>query len=321
MNKNRKIFAKLNIFYFFLLAIFVSSCSLQKIKIIENKKAKKPIALTTFTVLADIAKNVSGDRFIVRSITKPGAEIHTYQFTPSDLVKAKNADLIIENGLGLESWIRKFTSSLGNVKTVVLTDGMDPVLIDGDKYSGKPNPHAWMSPKRTILYVDKLVDAFTEMDPEGEEIFIKNALNYKKQLLILNQELNYYISSIPEKRRYLVTCEGAFSYLTKDYGMKEAFLWPVNSESQVTPKRMASLIKIVKENQIPTIFCETTVSSKAQKEVARASGAAFGGSFFVDSLSESDGPAPTLLDLQRYNVRLIRDGLTTDLQKINELSK
>ena len=110
-----------------------------------------------------------------------------------------------------------------------------------------------------------------------------------------------------------MTCEGAFSYLAKDYGMEEAYLWPVNAESQVTPRRMTNLISKIRERNVPTIFCESTVSSEAQEEVARESGASFGGSFFVDSLSESNGPAPTLLELQRYNLRLIKKGLAPSL--------
>ncbi len=276
----------------------------------DSRKVEKPLVLTTFTVLADIARNVAGDRLRVDSITKFGAEIHGYQPTPSDLIKADKADLIVENGLGLELWVKKFTAAAGNVPTVVLSDGIKPLLIEGDVYAGKPNPHAWMSPKKTINYVDKLVEAFSELDPNGAEIYVKNASKYKSKLQQLDDELRLILESIPANQRVLVSCEGAFSYLANDYGMDEAYLWPVNAESQVTPRRMEKLINTIKARKVPTIFCESTVSSKAQREVAKASGANFGGTFYVDSLSDLHGPAPTLLDLQRHNVRLIRDGLT-----------
>ena len=300
---------KLNKLLLLIVLLFVSSCAINKNQVIEDNKTDKPIVLTTFTVLADIAKNIAGDRLIVRSITKPGAEIHTYQFTPSDIIKAKDADLIIENGLGLELWIKKFIFSTGNIKSVVLSEGIEPILIEGDSYSGKPNPHAWMSPKKTIYYVDKIVKAFTELDPEGKQNYFKNGESYKTKLYTLDKDLKYFISQIPPQKRFLVTCEGAFSYLTSDYGLKEAYLWPVNSDSQVTPIKMANLINKIKKNKIPTIFCETTVSSRQQKEIARTTGASFGGNFFVDSLSTSNGPAPTLLDLHRYNLKLIMKGL------------
>ena len=279
-----------------------------------NKKGykpsyEKPFVLTTFTILADLARNVAGERLEVKSITKPGAEIHSYKFTPSDIVKTKGAKLILENGLGLEAWISKFMMSTAEIPKVKLTEGMTPLLIDGDVYAGKPNPHAWMSPKRAMNYVDKIVDAFSKIDPDGVLEYRANASTYKAKLESLDKELRDSLSSISKKRRFLVTCEGAFSYLANDYGMKEGYLWPVNAESQVTPKRMVDLIKLIKENDIPTIFCESTVSSKAQMEVAKSSGAVFGGTFYVDSLSGPDGPAPTYIKLLRHNVRLIIEGL------------
>ena len=269
----------------------------------------KPFVLTTFTILADLARNVAGERLEVKSITKPGAEIHSYKFTPSDIVKTKGAKLILENGLGLEAWISKFMMSTSEIPKVKLTDGMTPLLIDGDVYAGKPNPHAWMSPKRAMNYVDKIVDAFIKIDPDGVLEYRANADIYKAKLEALDKDLRDSLSSISKERRFLVTCEGAFSYLANDYGMKEGYLWPVNAESQVTPKRMVRLVKLIKENDIPTIFCESTVSSKAQMEVAKSSGAVFGGTFYVDSLSGPDGPAPTYIKLLRHNVRLITEGL------------
>ena len=266
--------------------------------------------MTTFTVLADMARNVAGNRIVVNSITKIGAEIHGYQPTPSDLVKASKADLIIENGMGLELWAKKFTAAAGDVPTVVLSEGISPLLIKGDAYSGRPNPHAWMSPKKAIYYVDKIEQAFSSLDPEGSIQYKKNASIYKNKLLELDLELRATLSAIPQNQKVLVTCEGAFSYLAHDYGMQEAYLWPVNAESQVTPKRMLRLINLVKDRKVPAIFCESTVSQKAQLEVARSSGAKFGGTFFVDSLSSPNGPAPTLLDLQRHNLRLIQKGLS-----------
>ena len=301
-NKSASLFIFLAINFLFLTACVNKN--------IYTKKSEKPFVLTTFTILADLARNVAGDRLIVESITKPGAEIHSYQFTPSDIVKTKGAKIIIQNGLGLEAWISKFMNSTGEIPNVKLTEGMKPLLIEGDAYSGKPNPHAWMSPKRAMEYVDKIVDAFVKIDPEGEIEYSANASTYKAKLQSLDKELRNSLSSIPRERRFLVTCEGAFTYLASDYGMKEAYLWPVNSESQVTPRRMVNLIKIIKENRIPTIFCESTVSSEAQMEVAKSSGAVFGGTFYVDSLSGLKGPAPTYIDLLRHNVGLITKGLS-----------
>ncbi len=296
---------------FSVLFIFLSACSssLNSTKQTLHKR-NKPIVLTTFTVLADIARNVAGERLQVNSITKVGSEIHGYQPTPSDIIDAAKAQLIIENGLGLELWAKKFTNSAGKIPNVVLSDGIEPLFIEEDIYAGKPNPHAWMSPKKAIHYVNKLVEAFTEIDPEGEATYKENGNLYKIKLISLDKELRSKLSQIPSNKRVLVTCEGAFTYLAKDYGMEEAYLWPVNAESQVTPKRMVNLINTIKTKEVPTIFCESTVSSKAQREVARQSGATFGGNFYVDSLSATNGPAPTFLKLLRHNVQLILEGLS-----------
>ncbi|MDA0257939.1 MAG: zinc ABC transporter substrate-binding protein, partial [Cyanobacteria bacterium] len=216
----------------------------------------RPQVLTTFTVLADLARNVAGDRLLVRSIVKPGAEIHGYQPTPSDIERASTADLIVENGLGLELWAQRFTAAAGDVPTVTLSEGMQPLLIEEDVYAGKPNPHAWMSPKRTMLYVDRLVEAFSRLDPGGADAFAANGAAYKEQLAQLDRDLRAALESIPSGRRLLVSCEGAFSYLARDYGLEEAYLWPVNAESQVTPKRMARLIATVRDRGVPAVFCE-----------------------------------------------------------------
>lgn len=270
----------------------------------------KPVVLATFTVLADLAHQVAGDRLEVRSITKPGAEVHGYEPTPSDLEAAQGADLIVENGLGLERWSQRFVAAAGEVPTVTLTAGLQPELISGDVASGKPNPHAWMSPKRTEHYVDRLVEAFSQLDPPGASLFRQRGEAYKQQLRQLDQELRQALDQVPANHRLLVSCEGAFSYLARDYGLDEAYLWPVNAETQVTPRRLARLIDTVKQRRVPAVFCESTVSDEAQREVARSTGARFGGTFFVDSLSSPSGPAPSLLALQRHNVDLIVKGLS-----------
>ncbi len=295
---------------FSMLFFILTGCESSLNDLKQNQiKVSKPIVLTTFTVIADIASNVAGDRLQVNSITKVGSEIHGYKPTPSDVIKGSKARLIVENGLGLELWASEFINASGNVSKITLSEGIEPLLIEGDVYAGKPNPHAWMSPLKAIHYVDKLVDAFIKIDPAGRETYIINAKNYKQKLIELDKELRSKISRIPLEKRILISCEGAFTYLTNDYGMKEAYLWPVNAESQVTPKRIVNLINTIKEKEIPTIFCESTVNTKVQKEVAKQSGAKYGGSFFVDSLSEANGPAPTFLKLMRHNLDLIMNGL------------
>lgn len=267
------------------------------------------VILTTFTVIADIAQNVAGDKATVRSIVKPGSEIHGYEPTPSDLVGAQDADLILDNGLSLERWADRFYNSVPKVPRVTLSEGVQPVNITEDAYQGKPNPHAWMSPQNALIYVENIRKALIELDPANAETYTANAATYSKSIKEIDQKLRQAIAAVPPEKRYMVSCEGAFSYIARDYGLKEVYLWAVNSEQQATPRQIEKVIDTVKANQIPAVFCESTVSNEAQMEVSRSTGSKFGGVFYVDSLSPADGAAPTYLKLLEHNVTTLIRGL------------
>ena len=267
------------------------------------------IVLTTFTILADMAQNVAGDELQVESITRIGAEIHGYEPTPSDLVKAQDADLILYNGMNLERWFEQFLGNVQDVPSVILTEGIEPIAISEGPYTDKPNPHAWMSPQNALVYVENIRQAFVELDPENEATYNANAAAYSKQLQAIDEELQANLAQVPVNQRYLVSCEGAFSYLARDYDLEEVYLWPINAEQQSTPKQIQGVIEKVQTNDIATVFCESTVSDEGQREVARATGAKFGGNLYVDSLSTEDGPVPTFLALLAYDVQVISEGL------------
>lgn len=269
----------------------------------------KPLVLTTFTVIADMVRVVGGDVVEVQSITKVGAEIHGYEPTPSDLKRAAAADLILDNGFGLERWFEAFVARL-DVPHAVLTEGIEPINIRIGDYAGLPNPHSWMSPMAGQHYVDNIADALTELVPGQAELFAANAEAYKGELQALADELIAVVESLPEQQRVLVTCEGAFSYLARDIGFTEGYLWPVNSDTQGTPQQIKAAIELVRAGDVPAVFCETTVNDESQRQVARESGARFGGLLYVDSLSEAGGPVPSYLDLLRYDVDLISEGLS-----------
>lgn len=265
--------------------------------------------LTTFTILADMAQVVAGDQLVVESITRIGAEIHGYEPTPSDLVKAQEADLILYNGMNLERWFEQFLGNVQQVPAVILTDGIEPIPIAEGPYTDKPNPHAWMSPQNALIYVENIRQAFVELDPENTTTYNANAAAYSNQIRAIDQQLQADLAQLPESQRYLVSCEGAFSYLAQDYGLTEIYMWPINAEQQATPQQVQGVIEQVQASDVPTVFCESTVSDEGQKEVARATGATFGGNLYVDSLSTSEGPVPTFLDLLTYDARTIATGL------------
>lgn len=264
--------------------------------------------VTTFTIIQDMAQNIAGDAATVESITKPGAEIHDYEPTPKDIVKAQSADLVLWNGLNLERWFEKFFQNVKDKPAVVVTEGIEPMSINEGPYTGNPNPHAWMSPSNALIYIENIKNALVKYNPQNKETYEKNAALYAQKIKALDKPLREKLAQVPEAQRWLVTSEGAFSYLTRDYGFKEAYLWPINAEQQGTPQQVRKVIETVKANKIPVVFSESTISPKPAKQVAKESGAKYGGVLYVDSLSNKNGPVPTYVDLLNTTVSTIVKG-------------
>lgn len=277
------------------------------LSVVPSWAAKKRV-VTTFTIIADMARNVAGDAATVESLTKPGAEIHGYEPTPQDIVKAQRADLVLWNGLNLERWFEKFFRNLRNVPGVVLTEGIEPVGIEEGPYTGKPNPHAWMSLKNAAIYVENIRKAFVKMDPPNAAIYNANAAAYTAKFKAIEDAMGAQLARIPAEQRWLVTSEGAFPYLARNFGMRELFLWAVNADQQGTPQQVQKVIDGVRANKIPVVFSESTVSDKPARQVAKESGARYGGVLYVDSLTDEKGPAPTYLRLLEHNAETIVKG-------------
>lgn len=266
------------------------------------------VVLASFTVLADMAAEVAGDRVRVESLTKPGAEVHGYEPTPSDLQRAAEADLVLVNGLGLEGWSAQFLDRI-DVPHVVVTEDVDTIPIAEGEAEGEANPHAWMSPVQAQHYVTAIAGALGELDPDGAREYAENAANYGARITEVGDRLVSGLAGLPRAQRALVTCEGAFSYLARDAGLAERYLWPVNSDSDATPRRVAEVVRFVEEADVPAVFCESTVSDQVQQRVAAETGAVLGGTLYVDSLSQPGGPVPTYLDLLAHDLDTVLAGL------------
>jgi manganese/iron transport system substrate-binding protein len=267
--------------------------------------------VTTFTVIQDMARNVAGDAATVEAITKVGAEIHDYQPTPQDIVRAQGAGLILWNGMNLERWFEKFLADLRNVPSALVTEGITPLPIREGPYQSNPNPHAWMSPSNALIYVENIRKALTQHDPANAEVYQRNAARYAEQIKAIDGPLRQRLSKIPESSRWLVTSEGAFSYLARDYGLRELYLWPINADEQGSPSQVRQVIDTVRRERIPVLFSESTVSDRPARQVARETGARYGGVLYVDSLSQPGGPVPTYLKLLEVTVETIAKGFGT----------
>lgn len=264
---------------------------------------------TSFTIIADMARNVGGHLAEVRSITPPGAEIHDYQPSPRDIIGIADADLVLVNGLNLDGWAQQYLDRAGDVPIVTVTQGIDPLPIRSGDYEGKPNPHAWMALDSAQIYVDNIAAAMAQADPDNAAAYAANADDYKQQIADVVGPLRDAARALPQDRRYLVTSEGAFSYLARDFGLTEMYLWPINAEGQGTPQQVRALIDAVRDTGAPVIFSESTISDRPARSIAAETGADYGGVLYVDSLSDTDGPVPTYLDLLRVTSQTIVDAL------------
>ena len=276
--------------------------------------AEKFKAVTTFTVIADMAKNVAGNVAIVESITKPGAEIHGYSPTPRDILRAQDADLVLWNGMNLELWFEQFFQNLREVPQATLSDGIKPISIREGSYKGKPNPHAWMSLDGAMIYIDNIIKAFATHDPENAATYHRNGAAYKEKVMSAIAPLRQLTDSIPVDRRWLVSCEGAFSYLARDLGLNELYLWPINADQQGTPQQVRKVIDSVRAHKIPVVFCESTVRDDPARQVVRETDAVYGGALYVDSLSKVDGLVPTYIDLLEVTTSKVMNGLVKALK-------
>ena len=210
----------------------------------------------------------------------------------------------------MELWFEQFFRNLRDVPSATLSDGVVPMGITSGPYTGKPNPHAWMAIDSAIIYIDNIRDAFVKHDPDNAGVYQANAENYKLRLREAVAPLRQRIQEIPQEKRWLVSSEGAFSYLARDFGMNELYLWPINADQQGTPQQVRKVIDSVRANNIPAVFCESTVSQSPAQQVARETDAIYGGMLYVDSLTEADGAVPTYIDLLRTTIETIATGLS-----------
>jgi manganese/iron transport system substrate-binding protein len=245
--------------------------------------------ITTFTVIADMAQNVAGEA-ARSSITKPGAEIHEYQPTPGDIKRAQGTADPHQRPES-RTVVCPLLSAPEGVPEVVVSEGIQPMGISEGPYNGKPNPHAWMSADNALIYVDNIRDALVKYDPANAQTYRQNAAIYKEKIRQTMAPLKAELAKLPAEKRWLVTSEGAFSYLARDNGLKERYLWPINADQQGTPQQVRKTIDTMKKEHIPTIFSESTISDKPARQVA-GSRRPLWRRAVCRLLSAADGPVP-----------------------------
>lgn len=269
----------------------------------------RPLVLTGTTVIRSMADAVACGRLQVESLLAPGQEIHAHQPGEREQLWLGQADLVLLHGLGLQPWLAPLLALLPALPTADVTTGIQPLAIAGGPLAGRPDPHAWMSPRQALTYVANIRDAFIALDPAHASTYQSCAARYSADLKRVDEQLRQQLASIPPAQRLLVSCEGSLAYIAADYGLEQISLWPSQATPTVEPERLAAVATTVRERRLPAVFCESTFDDSQQRQVAKASGARFGGTLHTDSLSNPDGLAPSYIELLRYNADLIQQGL------------
>ncbi|MGC8873079.1 MAG: metal ABC transporter solute-binding protein, Zn/Mn family [Chloroflexia bacterium] len=270
------------------------------------------IAVETF--LADIAQNVAGDRLTVEALLPVGAEPHAYEPTPRDIARVAESDLLIVNGAGLESFLESLLRDAGGharvVEASVGVPGRTPQAGEAS-FGGRQDPHFWLDPLRVVRYVENIRDAFTQIDPEGSEVYSRNAETYIGQLRALDDWIRKQVASIPPERRLLVTNHESLGYFAERYGFRivGTVLPGLSEEASPSAQELAGLVEKIRSAGVRAIFLETGASPALAQQVAAEAGVAVVTQLYTHSLSAPDGPAPTYIAMMRYDVRVIVEAL------------
>jgi zinc/manganese transport system substrate-binding protein len=261
--------------------------------------------VASFSILADIVKNVGGDKVDVLSLVGPNGDVHVYTPAPSDVKKNAAAKILFINGLGLEGWLPRLVQSAGSkARIVTVSNGIAPLQL-----GSLADPHAWQSVSNVKIYVANIRDALSSADPADAAVFRANAERYLRKLDALDAEVRAAIAKIPPERRKVITTHDAFGYFAAAYGI--AFVAPVgvSTETEPSARDIAALIRQIKAEKIPAVFLENLSDERLIRRIAAETGAKVGGTLYSDSLTDEKGPAPTYIDLVRHNIKALTSAL------------
>lgn len=278
--------------------------------------------VASFSIIGDLAKQVGGDNIELRTLVGPDGDAHVYEPRPADAMALARADVILVNGLLLEGFMeRLIEASQAKAPITTVSDGAnilnDPTgghyhFVDGKAiFHATPNdPHAWQSVANVKTYVQNIEKAFCSADAGGCETYKTNATAYTEKLTALDADIKAQVGAIPQDHRVAVVAHNAFRYFERDYGI--SFLSPqgVSTESEASAADVGSLIREIREKRAAAVFAENIADSRLVEQIASEAGLALGGTLYSDALSPADGPAPTYIDMMRYNVKTLVSAIT-----------
>ncbi len=281
-----------------------------------KEQAEKLKIVTTYSIVYDMIKNVGGDHVEVHSLAPIGSDPHNYDPLPTDLVLTTDADVIFYNGLNLEegnAWFNEMIAtadkSVADDNVVRVSEGVKPMLLSSDEHKNEEDPHAWLDVRNGIKYVENIREALKKIDSTNAGDYDKNAEKYIAELNSLHTEILDMMHAIPEDKRILVTSEGAFKYFSAAYDFQAAYIWEINSHSEGTPEQLKSIISIVKDGNVPSLFLESSVDPRSMEMVSRETGVPIHGKIFTDSLGKAGSDGDTYIKMIKWNADMIADGL------------
>ena len=272
----------------------------------------RKLAVASTSIIADLVRNVGGERLDVKALVGANGDAHVYSPTPGDAREIAAAAIVFVNGLGLEGWLPRLVGASGSKAPVIaVSKGITPRRMQDEEHLGRSvtDPHAWQSIADAKIYVANIRDRLVAVDPAGKAAYDANAQAYLAKLDDLDKEVRSAIASIPAHRRKIITTHDAFGYFGAAYGM--SFIAPegVSTDSEPSAKDVARIIRQIKQQNIPAVFLENVSDPRLMEQIARETGAAIGGKLYSDALSEPSGPAATYIDMMRHNVRELTKAL------------
>ena len=304
-------------FLVLLLLAFVglAACSSQKSST-ETGSLKLNVVATN-SIIADITKNIAGDKINLHSIVPVGQDPHEYEPLPEDVKKTSQADLIFYNGINLETggnaWFTKLVENAKkkeNKDYYAVSEGVDVIYLEGQNEKGKEDPHAWLNLENGIIYAKNIAKRLSEKDPANKETYEKNLKAYVEKLSALDKEAKEKFNNIPEEKKMIVTSEGCFKYFSKAYNVPSAYIWEINTEEEGTPDQIKSLVEKLRKTKVPSLFVESSVDDRPMKTVSKDTNIPIYAKIFTDSVAEKGEEGDSYYSMMKYNLEKIAEGLS-----------
>ena len=304
-------------FLVLLLLAFVglAACSSQKSS--TDSSSSKLNVVATNSIIADITKNIAGDKINLHSIVPVGQDPHEYEPLPEDVKKTSKADLILYNGINLETggnaWFTKLVENAKkkeNKDYYAVSEGVDVIYLEGQSEKGKEDPHAWLNLENGIIYAQNIAKRLSEKDPANKETYEKNLKAYVEKLSALDKEAKEKFNNIPEEKKMIVTSEGCFKYFSKAYNVPSAYIWEINTEEEGTPDQIKSLVEKLRKTKVPSLFVESSVDDRPMKTVSKDTNIPIYAKIFTDSVAEKGEEGDSYYSMMKYNLEKIAEGLS-----------